>query len=367
MSNYIKTINCFADAENRYNDTKPLVSKHHTLEQDVRPVGNRARKYERIIKVSDTCYALSCGGRADPVFTWGPSAPKFIKQYPITLEEIGRLSPIVWRKHKDGTETITIRNGAGAVQHNHIYSFIHRALPRNMWFLNTREGKHFVVASGGPKAHLPKTISAPHYLVEYWEAEKKKGNLSGWTKLRADEATAGDDGLSVTFKREENGGFTLVGERHKVMVTRTRVNKGVKSAYKDNIKELFTAATAFYPMMKSQLTWSLQHDTRKEIVNIAKEHKLENLIGYSYHQPFAGADPKLMHAILEDNTHPLRHSLNIAALFAIRDALDSFRGRDYPDLDEEGLDKQRSKIVRAGFTKWINRIGGFTTTTKEEK
>lgn len=367
MTNYIDRINCFADAEKRYNDTKPLVSSKHTLEQDVRPIGDRARKYERIIKVSDTCYALSCGGRADPVFTWSSGDTNMRETYPITPKEIARLSPIVWRKLKDGTETITIRNGAGEYQHNNIYSFIHRALPRNIWFTNDREGNQFVSASGSLKAYLPKNTSAPRYLVEYWKGEKKKCAMSSWAKRHMQSATAGDDGLSVVFKREENGGFTLVGERHKVMVDRTRVNKDVKSAHKDGIKELFTAAMTFYPMMKSQLNWELKRTTQQEMDRITKEHKLEGRIVASYYDLFAGAEPKLMHAIIKDSAHPLRHSLNIAAMFVIDGILDSFRARDYPDLDEEGLDKQRSKMVRAGFTRWINKIGGFTTTTKEEK
>jgi hypothetical protein len=364
MTNYI---NCFADAEKRYNDTKPLVSKNHMLEQDVRPIGDRARKYERIIKVSDTCYALSCGGRADPVFAWGSGDTKMRETYPITLEEIARLSPIVWRKLKDGTETITIRNGAGEYQHNRIYSFINRALPRNMWFAHDREGKQFVSASGGPKAYLPKNTSAPRYLVEYSKGEKKKGNMSSWATRYMKSATAGYDGLSVVFKREENGEFTLVGERHKVMVDRTRVNKDVKSAHKDGIKELFTAAMTFYPMMKSQLNWELKRATQAEMDRIAKEHKIETLIVPRYYDLFAGAEPKLMHAIVKDSAHPLRHSLNIAAMFVIDGALDSFSACKYPDLDKEGKDKQRSKMVRAAFTRWINKIGGFTTTTNEEK
>lgn len=85
---HIEKINCFADAEARYNNTKPVVSKLHTLEQDVRPIGARTRKWERIIKVSDTCYALSCGGRVDPVFTWGEADLQIRAQYPITPDEI---------------------------------------------------------------------------------------------------------------------------------------------------------------------------------------------------------------------------------------------------------------------------------------
>lgn len=365
MGYNFKKINCFADAEKRYNDTKPLVSKHHTLEQDVRPVGDRARKSKRIIKISNTCYALSCGGRADPVFLWGVHPPKFLAQYPLTLEEIARLSPIVWRKHEDGTETITIRNGAGEHAHNAIYSFIARALPSNLWFKQTNTGKQFVLNTSQSEAvHIPKTTSAPLYLVEYWKGEMQKSSTSRWAKRYAAAATEGDDGLSVTFTLEQNGRFTLVGKAPKVMVDRTRVNKDVKSEYKDDIKQLFSDAMTFYPMMKSQLNWNFKVETQREAERIAGEHGIA-VNGFGSFG--TKASPELIRDILKDTAHPLRHSLNILAMFAIDAEIDrSFPDR-YQDLSEEELAKKQNSLVRAAFTKWINESGGFTVTTKEEK
>lgn len=367
MTNYINKINCFADAEARYNDTKPLVSKKHTLEQDVRPVGDRARKYERIIKVSDTCYALSCGGRVDPVFTWGLSVNNQIRHtYPITPTEIGRLSPIVWRKHKDGTETITIRNGAGEWQHNHIYSFINRALPRNIWFHQTNQGKQFVSASGSIKAHLPKTTSAPRYLVEYWKAEKQKGNMTSWCKQHMRAATAGDDGLSVTFKREENGGFTLVGEPHKVMVDRTYVNKELKASLKKDIAAFLEHVTALYPLMQAQINWQLKDHTNRELKQIAAELKLKKQVGGLYGNLFQGAEPKLIHRIIKDQEHPMRHSLTLTAMFKIYDAGSVFQMRKHSDTPSEEVEKLRNAHIRSSVNKWINEVCGFNNTIRKE-
>lgn len=365
MGYHFEKINCFADAEKRYNDTKPMVSKRHTREQDVRPIGDRGRKSERIIKISNTCYALSCGGQADPAFLWGVHTPELLAQYPLTLEEIARLSPIVWRKHEDGTETITIRNGAGEHAHNAIYSFIARALPAKLWFQQTNTGKQFVFNSSQSEAvHIPKTTSAPLYLMEYWKGEMQKSSPSHWAKRYAAAATEGDDGLSVTFTLEQNGRFTLVGKAPKVMVDRTRVNKDVKSEYKDDIKQLFSDAMTFYPMMKSQLNWNFRVETQREAERIARDHGIV-IIGFGSF--FAQAGSELIRAILKDTAHPLRHSLNIAAMFEINGILDSFPVRDYPDLDEEELAKKQNSLFRAAFTRWINEIGGFTVTTREEK
>lgn len=367
MTNYINKINCFADAEARYRDTKPLVSKHHTLEQDIRPVGDRARKQERIIKISDTCYALSCGGRADPVFTWGLSVDNQIRAaYPITPAEIARLSPIVWRKLKDGTETITIRNGAGEWQHNHIYSFINRALPRNIGFVQTREGKQFLNTYERSRIHLPKTTSAPRYLVEHWKAEKQKGKMASWAKNYMKAATAGDDGLSVTFKREENGRFTLVGEPHKVMVNRTYVNKELKASLKKDVAAFLEHVTVLYPLMQAQMNWELRNHTIKELNLIAKEHKLLDRIGSGYGNPFQEADPKLIHSIIKDPDHPMRHSLTIAAIIEIKAAVDHFRDWKYSDSPPDEVEKLRNTYIRSEMNKWINKTCGFTNTIRKE-
>ena len=54
---------------NLYANTKPLVSKCHTLEEDIRPIGDRNRKYERIKKMNDKCYILQDGYHSgDEVF-----------------------------------------------------------------------------------------------------------------------------------------------------------------------------------------------------------------------------------------------------------------------------------------------------------
>ena len=51
-------LNTFNDVVNRYSEIKPLVSKHHTLEDDIRPIADRRRKHERIERVSSNKYIL---------------------------------------------------------------------------------------------------------------------------------------------------------------------------------------------------------------------------------------------------------------------------------------------------------------------
>ena len=62
-------LNCFEQVEACYNNTKPIISKNQTLQHDIRPIGDRGRKHERIAKVSDTCYMLLNGELGDNM-TW---------------------------------------------------------------------------------------------------------------------------------------------------------------------------------------------------------------------------------------------------------------------------------------------------------
>jgi hypothetical protein len=56
---HIEKINSFAEAEVKWNDTKPIRGK----EVDMRPLGKRHRKHERIAKIDDNCYALLDGAQ----------------------------------------------------------------------------------------------------------------------------------------------------------------------------------------------------------------------------------------------------------------------------------------------------------------
>jgi len=369
---YINKINSFAEAEQRYNDTKPMRGKRKA--DDVRPLGDRRRDWERIAKVNDSTYVLVCGGHADTVYNWGSGQTKFRDQYPLTEEEVVRLSPIVWRKHEDGTETITVRNGAGEWNHNSRYSFIERALPRELWFKQTQHGKQFVYnRAKGQDVHLPKTTSAPRHVTEDYKYKASQPGASDYAKRWLSVYTEGDDGLSITFKRDENGIFTLVGEAPKVMVDRTRMNKDLKSGSKADIAELFTSATALYPLMAEQMknSWTFARETAIELEAIAHKHGLEALYGEYNSTPFNMARPELVRDILKDPAHPMRHGLNLAAMLEIAHVVRKYENnRRYLEgkhLPTEHLDDLCNKSIRTTFNRWISKLGGFTVTTREEK
>ena len=167
-------LNNFKAVEAKYNSTKPLVSKNHTLEQDIRPVGERRYKWQRIKKLSDDCYALLDGySFGDDVFKWwglSDSTP--------TLRELHALAPIVWERvvgrneagDRITNEVIKIRNGTGDRAHNTRYVFLDDFLPRSIGF-DIQNGKQFVYAWTDKRVREKFFLPKSNYVgATAWEA-----------------------------------------------------------------------------------------------------------------------------------------------------------------------------------------------------
>lgn len=359
---YINKLDSFDEVAAKYASTVPVVSKNHTKEEDVRPIGARRRKWERIIRVRPNCYALSCGGYADPVFNWG-WADK-IKDFPLRPQDVERLSPIVWCKHKDGTETITIRNGQGDWQHNSWYSFLSRALPRELWFRINRQGRQAIYnRSEGKEYYLPKTKTVPRHVYEHLKDQAKRGS---WGVRHFKGCQLDFDNMSLTFKRTKEGKFELVGEAPKEMVKKVRVDLMGKKKFKPHIDAVYDWAMTMYPLMRTQLNWNFRNETGKRLQDIAKEHNIKDWVP-SWNALFARANPNLIRKILTDAQHPMRYEFGIAAMFEIHDAMANF-GDKYDDYDdEEVFVRARARHARAAYIRWINKTAGFAKTIKEEK
>lgn len=147
-----KFFSSFDDVADWYARTKPVLGIYHTEADDVRPIGNRRRKHERIVKISNNCYALMTYHHVNNVHFWGD------RTKPVdTLRDIELVAPIVWRKHKDGTETVTIHNSDSSYS-NGWYEFLRRYTPQGMWF--NIQGVHTVgvnlVSGNTEKYVLPK-------------------------------------------------------------------------------------------------------------------------------------------------------------------------------------------------------------------
>ena len=146
-------VNSFADAEKKYAETKVLKSKNHPAEQDVRPLGTRSRKWERIKKLSDDCYVMLDGCvHTDDIWNCRYQRPHQL----VTLNPT--FAPIIWTR-KGETESIRIRNGIGNMAHNGRYTFFENWLPMGLEF-QIDSGKQYIVASHNrsERYYLPKTM-----------------------------------------------------------------------------------------------------------------------------------------------------------------------------------------------------------------
>ena len=159
-----QSIEDFAEMTERYNTTKPVISKNHTREDNIRPVGRRSRKWEHMIKVSAREYMIYDGYTVgDPKFNrWGNKVPP-------TEKETLALAPIVWTLSPKGDiEIIRIRNGSGDYAHCARYTFLENTLPKGLRFF-VQNGKQYIetsktgVASRGTNKHTycPRVTIAP--------------------------------------------------------------------------------------------------------------------------------------------------------------------------------------------------------------
>ena len=87
------------------------------------------------------------------------------KTYSTEKDKLGKMeyyAPIIWRKHKDGTETVRILNVTGSNSGYSItrYAFLERHVPRGMTFVIGNNARQYISLGG---MH---TIKSKHYLAQ---------------------------------------------------------------------------------------------------------------------------------------------------------------------------------------------------------
>jgi len=328
--------NSFEYIAELYASIKPLVSKLHTREQDIRPIGDRNRKHERIAKINDNCYILQ-----DGYHTGDDAFPAYYyRNDDVTLKpteaEVLKLAPIVWRKHRDGSQTITIRNGTGGGAHMSRYSFLDRHLPQGLEFLITN-GKQFVVNDAN-RYYLAKSNTVAEYALR---PEGKRGVM-----------TSRDDGVSLTFKRitkypmcfEFVSGGKAIPKPPKQIV-----DKKAKAKMKDDIIAFRNWASITFPMLPKN-----DREYRMRLMTELSEqtNKAFNLYTWNVVGTFAGQF-ELSRNIISDDDHPLRLHLAYFLFNSIEDIYDE-------DMDTA---KNRAYVMTT-FNRRINKVCNFTKTVK---
>ena len=258
MAIYHYNLNSFHDVAKHYDSIKPIRGT------DIRPLGDRARKWEHIVKVSRNKYILTNVLPEDD--------PKWI--YQENYKGMIDRAPVTWtRDPRTGITKLRIRNGSGTHAHTMLYSFLYRALPYSMDFV-IDNGKQFVRANnehGVFQTHfLPKSTWVHKTYYDTWKNDKEKYYWAAEQTF-----TNRDDKVYLEFEHTEwdcyhtgNKGtkFVLVHGQHKEPVTRYRIDKKAKKKYGQACKDLVEWAWTMRDLLVDsyQNDWQVRQQVRDQ-------------------------------------------------------------------------------------------------------
>lgn len=355
-----KGMDSFWHVERKYNDTKPLVSKHHKKEDDLRPAHRRDRKWEHIVKLSPTCYALCDGGYGDPDF-----GRNYYQRDPIPMSIVDthNLSPIVWdiQVQPDGTyvETVKVRNGSGDGAHTSRYQFLAEFLPVSLRYLGGDAGRQYIEVANPDKLrqvkyYLPKSRSVDAAQWDYYVNSK---NSQHWAKHYQRE----DDRKYLVFARQayvpdvelmERTGvlpnsiqpWTLISPEFKPVNPKSRVDKVRKKELKPHLDEFWQWACNVGKMLPVS-DWEYVRDAKNQL------RKADVMTSSQWASSNRYNGDKVQH-ILTTSDHELR--LPLLTVFMIQSDMN------------HATTPEDAKKVRASFNRWANQACGLVTTTKGE-
>lgn len=348
-------LDSFWHVQHRYNNTKPMVSKYHTKEQNLRPAGrNRSRKWEHIRKLSETCYALCDGGYGDPVFIskYRGAAPT-----EVPAEDTYNLSPIVWEimEQPDGSylETIKIRNDTGDYAHTSRYTFLYEFLPDNMHFIVGQNGRQYVGERGqraytGKVYYLPKSKSVDE---RRWK-HRLSHNVSDTNFQREDDqkylrfgrttTMSGDGPPMAQWKRSTE--WKLISPEFVPVNPKSKVDKERKKELKPHLDTFWEWACAVGQMLPTN-DWEYMRGVKDTLRDAGV------IEGWAFSASVKYNGDNVQHIITSDD-HELR--LPLLAMFMVNSDM------KYAHTPED------AQKVRARFNQWANRACGLVTVTKGE-
>ena len=325
----------FAEVVADYDSITPLRGAQNKG-KDIRPIGDRTRKHERIVKISNNCYALSDGYHmGDEYFRfWGRG-----RDFTPTLADMEKYAPIVWRKKRDGTEEVTLRNGWGFGVHQSRYNFLYRYVPMHMGF-HVRNGNHFI-ETGGTDYYLAKTTTIPKRL----HGAFGNNRFYKWVTTR-------DDNSAVKFIRTE-GGWQHVEGTGRSLPKGPTVNKDLKAKFKDDIKKFFEWGMTMSPL----LPLGDSDYTTTQLTDLYTHYGQQKL-GWQRRKP----KPLVARSIVRDEQHDVRLALWVSfAKYCTEDG-NSGWGWNTEYLTQTVKTKEDLAKVRSRYNAFINKQLGFMQT-----
>ena len=299
----------FDNVVKRYDSTKPVVSKYHTRDDDIRPFGNRRKKFERIEKISNNKYVLHDGN-------WQSSG--WINN-----------TPMVWERTKRG-DVITIRTGRGSDSAR--IAFLNHALPPVLVLCKALEGHNIRVFAGHPSHRLlpghtlvsPESPVSTHYLPR---------------------CSRGDDEYNLQFLHRGNTFECISGG---YPIPRKRVNKAKKAALKVPLAEFYAWVCDIGKLLPYD-----DLDYRRQNSEEVFEYRLAVSApayprGSRCLSHRGGVDSPLALEIIKDYNHPLR--THLACHFLQRTNSVAIH-----DIDS----KDDASRFRLSFNRWANETLGL--------
>tara|TARA_R110002012_G_scaffold75214_2_gene190119 strand:- start:4657 stop:5703 length:1047 start_codon:yes stop_codon:yes gene_type:complete len=346
-------LDSFWHVERRYNNVKPLVSKYHKKEDDLRPAYRRDRKWEHIVKLSPTCYALCDSGYGDPIFTRTYAGRDPI---PTSKADTYNLSPIVWdiQVQPDGSylETVKVRNGSGDYAHTSRYQFLYEFLPKGLLYVGGSDGRqHIAIAGKDVKYYLPKSRSVEE---AHWDYITASALSADWLEQFQRE----DDHKYLVFARTAHvpdpinsitdlvfSDWVLVSPEFKAVNPKSRVDKKRKKELKPYLDEFWRWGCSVGKLLPIT-DWEYTREVKKQL----RDAEVITSQGYWMAADRYKGD-KVQH-ILTTSDHELR--LPLLVMFMLTSDMDN------------AVTPDDAKKVRAQFNRWANNACGLVTKTKGE-
>jgi hypothetical protein len=221
-------LNTFDEVASWYNKTAPIRGARKAW--DLRPLWDRKRWWERIIKIDDNTYALSDGNSA--YSTRGKEATEE------KLAEVNReallVAPIVWMRRKDG-DYVRVRGSVNHGWSTSRYKFLEMYLPNGLSHCANNNGVHWIQAAN------------QRYLLPIFKHKWGTGT--------------NEEDKYLEFKLD-GGKFLLTSERYQKTVP--VVNRDLTKHYNPKIREMWAMMQILMPVLGSGMrevanTQSIEH------------------------------------------------------------------------------------------------------------
>jgi len=333
------SVDTFDEVVKHYTETRPIVSCVHPKKDDIRPLGQRRRKWERIEHVNRNKYVLH--DMLPCITEWG--APYLARP------------PVVWER-RNGSEQVTVRGAVHSGGDTSRYNFLREWLPFGLKFDNWETyGTHAI------KIH-----SQTNY------RDKAAGTYRGITCLLLEsyhlprpENSNDKTDYYLTFQRNVDVGteWKLISPEYSK--PRKVVDRKKKAKLKQDITSFYEWISATGSLLRVddyEYVSRLQDEvheyiasslvTRKDTIVWSQDTK--RYMQNKYYKHSCEMPWELAVEIIKDYTHPLRIHLGCYFL-------------KYMNGNRHGYGTPTIKQLKSSYNRWINKTLEFNHVVKSKK